>query len=71
MHLLDVKGVDIFRRHSARHFPQQIRGSKNIRPPHPFELREITKENLETFSLEHGKSVQITAPMIIDNMPVS
>jgi|RhiMethySRZTD1v2_1073278.scaffolds.fasta_scaffold162329_3 hypothetical protein len=71
MHLLDVKGVCIFRRHSARHFPQQIRGSKNIRPPHPFELREITKENVETFSLQSGKSVQIAAPVIIDSMPVS
>ena len=71
MHLLDVKGVYIFRRHSARHFPQQIRGSKNIRVSHPFELREITKENVETFSLERGKSIQIAAAVIIDNMPVS
>ena len=71
MHLLDVKGVCIFRRHSARHFPQQIRGSKNIRAPHPFELREITKENVETFTLERGKSVQIATAVIIDNAPVS
>ena len=71
MHLLDVKGVYIFRRHSARHFPQQIRGSKNIRPAHPFELREITKENVETLFLQGRKSVKIAAAMITDNMPVS